>query len=138
MSGYLKAYLIGAALIGMSLIDLQKSWRLELWGLEADAEIDGFFKQYGSKGKTSINVNFSFTTQSGMRMHAISAMIPELITAGSDTPRVVYLPNKPQVNHLKGTGYLGFYIMLIVGLMLIGGGWYFQRGNSPSETTGKS
>lgn len=138
MSGYLKAYLIGAALIGMSLIDLQKLWRLELWGVEAEAKIDGFFKQYEGKGRTSINANFSFTTQSGTRMHGISVMIPELITTGSDAPRVVYLPEKPQVNHLKGTRYIGFYIMLMVGFTIVGGAWYFQRGNAASETTGKS
>lgn len=119
------AYVIGFLIIATSLYGIQKSVRLSTWGVETDVKATKFFKTQDKRGSTQ-KIQYTFVTQNGVEIQSTSSIGDDLEHFKGPL-KVVYLPTDPEVNELSGFSLVGFYPALLIGVLIMLLGRYFQK-----------
>ncbi|MCW8131727.1 MAG: hypothetical protein KIS92_15380 [Planctomycetota bacterium] len=118
MPAFLKILGLGLLLSLVGIFLVQRDLRLRMWGVPADALIEGAWQKEGMLGGKEISsVEYTFRDRKDEQFHGAfkpaKGWVPE-----STTVKIVYLASDPRINRLASDGAVGSYVLLVVGLLL--------------------
>src|SRR5690242_18901864 len=123
-----KLFGVGLLLFVVGLFMSQRSLRLKFWGKTAQGTIADAWESHGSRGGSSIVVQYFFPNEKGEQIRGGQSVSSDWIPPPDLKVMVVYLPNDPSINQFASTsgttGYLVFFAG--IGVMAVAV-WYFNR-----------